>query len=126
MNTYTIFLGNTAIACVSDTHSAYACYDAAVAIAEMTNRGASLVWDETAEVLAAYDPENGYMDEPDDGTSCLHCAWYWIAEGEEDPRCQFDGDVAPCEEDYETPDYDYEDDLELGFDPYCGCYTDDC
>lgn len=26
----------------------------------------------------------------------------------------------------ETSDEDYEPDLEMGFDPYMGCYTDDC
>lgn len=82
MNTYTIYLGAHPIACVCGHDAAYACYEAARTIAEHTNRTAYLVWDETGEQVAGYEPE---------------------------------------EEDY------YEDDdLECGFDPYCGCYTDDC
>lgn len=31
------------------------------------------------------------------------------------------------DEDEDYYDNDYEDrDLEMGYDPYCGCYTDDC
>ena len=26
----------------------------------------------------------------------------------------------------DSDDYDYDEDIESGFDPYCGCYTDDC
>ena len=120
MNTYTIYLGAHPIACVSDTERAYACYEAAMTIAEMTSRTACLVWDETGEEVASFDPTE-VDDEPK--FSCMHCGHYYIADGEEHPRCQFEGDVAPCEEeDY----YEDDDDLECGFDPYMGCYTDDC
>lgn len=124
MNTYTIYLGAHPIACVGDTERAYACFEAAKTIAEMAGRTASLVWDETGEEVASFDPEEV---EEEDKYSCMHCGWYWIAEGEEHPRCQYpdDGTKAPCEyeDDYEEPD---DCDYECGFDPYCGCYTDDC
>ena len=75
---------------------------------------------------------------------CLNCNYYWVDEGEEYPRCHCDEPEgnAPCEldEDVETEDIDEEDynyteeieeewddaDDECGFDPYLGCYTDDC
>lgn len=121
MNTYTIYLGYNPIACVSDTERAYACYEAAMTIAEMTSRTASLVWDETGEEVAYFDPNE--VEEEESTSSCLHCSWCWIGEGEDYPRCHFEGAVAPCEEE---DDY-YEDDVnECGYDPYMGCYTDDC
>ena len=57
MNTYTIYLGATPIACVAGTEACYACYEAAKTIAEMTGKTASLVWDDTGEEVASYDPE---------------------------------------------------------------------
>lgn len=57
MKTYTIFLGTEPIACLSGTESVYACYEATKTIAEMTNRTATLVWDETGEEVAFFDPE---------------------------------------------------------------------
>ena len=127
MNTYTIYLGAHPVACVGDTERAYACFEAAKTIAEMAGRTASLVWDETGEEVASYDPGLGdEEEEPEAVGSCLHCSWCWIAEGEEYPRCQYpdDGTKAPCE--YEDDYYEDDDDLECGFDPYMGCYTDDC
>jgi hypothetical protein len=61
----------------------------------------------------------------------MNCGYWWQDADEDYPRCHFDGAVAPCEEGddyYEEEDDYYEDDdaLECGFDPYCGCYTDDC
>ena len=122
MNTYTIYLGAHPIACVGDTEQAYACFEAAKTIAEMTSRTASLVWDETGEEVASYDPEE--VEEEESTNSCLHCPWCWIGEDEDYPRCHFEGAVAPCEE--EDDYYEDDDALECGFDPYCGCYTDDC
>lgn len=121
MNTYTIYLGAAPIACVADTNAAYACFEAAKTLAEYTGKEATLVWDETGEEIACFT----YEEEEQETSSCLHCPWCWIAEGEEYPRCHFEGAVAPCEEEDEYYEYDDED-LELGFDPYCGCYTDDC
>ena len=57
MNTYTIYLGTNPIACIENVKACYACFEAAKTIAEMTGRTASLVWDETGEVVADYDPE---------------------------------------------------------------------
>lgn len=70
---------------------------------------------------------------------CINCNYYWVDEGEEFARCHCtdpEGD-APCEwdEDEETEDIDEEEeedeepadiDDDCGFDPYLGCYTDDC
>ena len=57
MSTYTIYINNNAIANVSGSEATYACFEAAKTIAEMTCQTASLVWDETAEVVAHYNPE---------------------------------------------------------------------
>lgn len=85
MNTYTIYLGATPIASVTDTDAAYACYEAAKTIGGYADRSVSLVWDETGEEVAYSDlPEEYFEDEP----------------------------------------ADIDDDC--GFDPYLGCYTDDC
>lgn len=126
MNTYTIYLGAHPIACVSDTEQAYACFKAAMTIAEMTSRTASLVWDETGEEVASYDPEDA--DEGFEAAcSCeaMNCGYWWQDADEDYPRCHFEGDVAPCE--YEDDYYEDDDcDYEVGYDPYMGCYTDDC
>ena len=59
--------------------------------------------------------------------TCIDCCYFWREEGEEsrcchwEPRCP--GDIPPCEEEEEEDVYD---DLEMGFDPYEGCYTWDC
>ena len=67
MNTYTIYVGATPIACVADTDAAYACYEAAKTIGEYADRSVSLVWDETGEEVAYSDPpEKCFEDEPDD------------------------------------------------------------
>lgn len=124
MNTYVIYIGCTLIARVSDTERAYACFEAAKTLAEMTNRTASLVWDENGEEVAFFDPEDTDEDfEASCSCEAMNCGYWWQAVGEDYPRCHFEGAVAPCEEeDY----YEDDDDLECGFDPYCGCYTDDC
>lgn len=122
MNTYTIYLGAHPIACVCGHDAAYACYEAARTIAEYTNRTAYLVWDETGELVAGYGPEEEDESEPSFTCEDMNCGYWWQDADEDYPRCHFEGDVAPCEED----DYYEDDDLECGFDPYCGCYTDDC
>jgi hypothetical protein len=55
----------------------------------------------------------------------INCGYFWKDEGEPIARCHYpdDGTPAPCEYDCE-PDYSCDDDC--GFDPYMGCYTDDC
>lgn len=124
MTTYTIYIGSSPIACVSDTEQAYACYNAALVIAEMTNRTASLVWDETGEEVASFEPVEFEEVEAECSCSAMNCGYWWQDVDEDYPRCHFEGAVAPCEE--EDDYYEDDDALECGFDPYCGCYTDDC
>jgi len=59
----------------------------------------------------------------------MNCGYYYKKEGEDYPRCHYpdDGTLAPCEyeddwDDYEPDDIDYD----CGYDPYMGCFTDDC
>lgn len=65
---------------------------------------------------------------------CINCAYHYITPEDKYPHCQFkpiaDWDKAPCEYSDEDPG---EEELEefwqnegMGFDPYLGCYTDDC
>lgn len=85
MNTYTIYLGATPIACVADINVAFDCYDAAKTIGKYTGKSVSLVGGETDEEVAYSDPPEEYF---------------------EDEPADIDDDC--------------------GFDPYLGCYTDDC
>lgn len=62
-------------------------------------------------------------------TTCdkINCGYYYKGEDDDFPCCHCPDDLhpAPCEEEedyYEGDDCDYE----VGYDPYCGCYTDDC
>lgn len=57
MNTYTIYLGAKPIACVCGTEYAYEVYRKTADLAELLGCTADLVWDDTAEVVAYYDPE---------------------------------------------------------------------
>ena len=102
MNTYTIYLSAERIACVGDTERAYACFEAAKTIAEMAGRTTSLVWDETGEEVASYDP-----DEVEEMYTCecdaRNCPYYWQDEDDDYPRCHFEGAVAPCEEENDEP-----------------------
>jgi hypothetical protein len=66
LNTYTVYLGATPIACVSGHDAAYACYEAAKTLAEYTGKEASLVWDETSEEVAYFEPAEEFSDEPAD------------------------------------------------------------
>lgn len=74
-------------------------------------------------------------------TRCEDCPYYFKEENEKHPRCYFTDwrgepswlDVPPCEEEDYEDDYDYNDDwdgdnadYEMGYDPYLGCFTDDC
>jgi hypothetical protein len=71
---------------------------------------------------------------------CSECP-YFYAKNDERETCHYpwDDGYAPCEiEDIEEPeeeDYEYDEDEDeepadidddCGFDPYLGCYTDDC
>ena len=57
MNTYTITLGANTIATISGTEYAYEVYKKTCELGELLGNTASLVWDETGEVVAFYDPE---------------------------------------------------------------------
>lgn len=57
MNTYTIYLRTNPIACVSGTEYAYEVYTKTVDLAELLGQSACLVWDETGEEVAYYNPE---------------------------------------------------------------------
>lgn len=71
MKAYVIYLGTNPIAIVEGCEAAYACYEAAKTIAEITGDTASLVWDETSEVVATTDPEEeDDCDYPDDVDEC--------------------------------------------------------
>ena len=65
MNTYTIYLGANPIATVSGTNVAYTCFEAIKTLAEFTGKEASLVWDETGEEVACFNPDEAEDDEPD-------------------------------------------------------------
>ena len=124
MTTYTIYLNAHPIACVADTNSAYACFEATKTIAEMTGGNASLVWDDTGEEVAYIDfTEEG--EEPINECERINCGYYYCGDNELHPSCHCPDDVpAPCEDEYEREDEDRYD--ECGYDPYAGCYTDDC
>ena len=64
-----------------------------------------------------------------------NCSYYWRDEDEAYPCCHYDDPrfPAPCEEDDEdceddfyVEEYESDDNLEMGFDPYEGGYTWDC
>lgn len=64
---------------------------------------------------------------------CRNCGYYYQDDDDDFPRCHYEDSVfpAPCEQEDDDDyidDNDYEDfcDDEVGFDPYLGCYTDDC
>lgn len=56
MNTYSIYFGSSPIATVSGTEYAYEVYSRTKALAELLNKSACLVWDETGEIVADFDP----------------------------------------------------------------------
>jgi len=57
MTNYTIYLGSTPIAIAYGTEYAYAAYAKTRELAELLDRDCCLVWNETGEVVANYDPE---------------------------------------------------------------------
>lgn len=57
MNTYTIYIGSAPIACVSGTEYAYEVYAKSKELAELLGKDCALVWDETGEEVACFDPE---------------------------------------------------------------------
>ena len=70
MATYTVYLGTRPIAHIDGCEAAYACFEAAKTIAELTGRTALLVDGETGAEVAEFDPneleeEVEDWDEPD-------------------------------------------------------------
>lgn len=57
MNTYTIMLGANTIATFSGTEYAYGVYLKTCELGELLNENVYLIWDDNAEVVAYYDPE---------------------------------------------------------------------
>lgn len=65
---------------------------------------------------------------------CINCVYHYITPADKYPHCQFkpiaDWDKAPCEyDDEDTGEEELEEfwqNEDMGFDPYLGCYTDDC
>ena len=57
MNTYTIYLHANPIACVCGTEYAYEVYAKTASLAELLGQSACLVWDETGEEVAYFDPD---------------------------------------------------------------------
>lgn len=69
MTTYTIYLGATPIATTDGTEYTYAVWRKTVELADLISSSASLVWDETREVVEEFDPEQleyTEVDEDDD------------------------------------------------------------
>lgn len=57
MTTYTVYLGATPIAITDGTEYTYAVWRKTVELAELVGSSASLVWDDTREVVEEYDPD---------------------------------------------------------------------
>lgn len=63
MTTYTIYLGATPIATTDGTEYTYAVWRKTVELADLIGSSASLVWDDTCEVVEEFDPEQlGYTE----------------------------------------------------------------
>ena len=56
-NTYTIYLDGKSFARACGTEATYELYSRVVAVAELLCLSVDLVWNETGEVVAYYDPE---------------------------------------------------------------------
>lgn len=66
MSTYTIYLGATPIATTDGTEYTYVVWNKTKELANLISSSASLVWDETGEVVAEFDPEQLEYTEVDD------------------------------------------------------------
>ena len=67
MSIFTIYLNGNRTAEISGTEYAYEVWAKVKELAELLNEAATLVDNETAEVIEEYDPEEGFEDyEPDD------------------------------------------------------------
>jgi Mn-dependent DtxR family transcriptional regulator len=63
MSTYTIYLGTNPVATVKGTEYAYEVYAKTRELAELLNREASVVWDETGEEVAYFEPDCDWLEE---------------------------------------------------------------
>ena len=63
MSTYTIYLGTKPVATVSGTEYAYEVYSKTRELAELLGREASVVWDETGEEVAHFDPNCEWLED---------------------------------------------------------------
>ena len=67
MTTYTIYLGATPIATTDGTEYAYAVWRKTKELAELIDTTASLVWDDTAEEVESYEPDQlEFVEEEDE------------------------------------------------------------
>ena len=64
--TFTLFVDSKLIATVDGTEFAYEAWAKVRELAELLGVRASMVFNEDLEVVAEYDPEEGFGDEPDD------------------------------------------------------------
>ena len=60
MTTYTVYLGTTPIFCGGGTEYAYEVYAKTKELAELIGETVSLVWDGNGEVVAEFDPDEGW------------------------------------------------------------------
>lgn len=75
MTTYTIYLGATPIATTDGTEYTYAVWRKTVELAELIGTTASLVWDDTREVVEEYDPEDIEDDEEEEEDEPIKPDW---------------------------------------------------
>ena len=66
MTTYTIYLGATPIATTDGTDYTYAVWRKTVELANLISSSASLVWDDTGEVVEEFDSEQLEFTEPNE------------------------------------------------------------
>lgn len=66
MTTYTIYLGATPIATTDGTDYTYAVWRRTVELAELIGTTASLIWDDTREVVEEYDPDQLDIEDKED------------------------------------------------------------
>ena len=66
MTTYTIYLGATPIKTTDGTEYTYAVWRKTVELADLIGSSASLVWDDTGEVVEEFDPEQLEYTEPNE------------------------------------------------------------
>ena len=76
MTTYTIYLGATPIAITAGTEYTYTVWRKTVELAELTGLSASLVWNESGEVVEDYNTEEE-LDVDDSGFDPYEGCYTW-------------------------------------------------